>query len=65
MSLFGTKLVKKERKNNTNSLEEFVKFHVPLVLKEQLQTLAQERNISLSALMRLIATDYLKRNQHP
>lgn len=43
--------------------EQIVKFHVPRDLKTSIQELAHERNISLSALMRLIATEYLKRNK--
>ena len=42
--------------------EEQVKFLVPLELKLSLQKLADERNISLSALMRLIASEYVKRH---
>lgn len=43
--------------------EERVKFLVPRGLKTSLQRLADERNISLSALMRLIASEYIKRQQ--
>lgn len=43
--------------------ETHIKFLVPRALKQQLETLARERNISLSALLRLIASDYVKRNQ--
>jgi hypothetical protein len=44
--------------------DEFIKFVLSRKLKINLQKLAHERNISLSALMRLIASDYLKRNQN-
>lgn len=42
--------------------EETIKFLAPLRLKLSLQQLADERNISLSALMRLIASEYVKRH---
>ena len=51
--------------NNDNKRlihEEQVKFLVPRDLKSSLQHLADERNISLSALMRLIASEYVKRH---
>jgi hypothetical protein len=38
-----------------------VKFYAPKELKEALQKLADERNITLSALLRLIASEYVKR----
>ena len=43
--------------------EELVKFVVPKTLKNDLQELANERNISVSSLLRLITTDYVKRNK--
>ena len=43
--------------------EELVKFVVPKTLKNDLQELASERNISVSSLLRLITTDYIKRNK--
>jgi predicted transcriptional regulator len=50
--------------NNKYSVQEaLIKFLVPQQLKNRLQALARERNISLSAMMRLIASDYLRRNQ--
>jgi hypothetical protein len=39
-----------------------IKFTAPVNLKRDLQQLAVERNISLSALLRLITTEYVKRN---
>ena len=50
--------------HNTKRLihEEQVKFLVPRDLKSSLQKLADERNVSLSALMRIITTQYVKRN---
>jgi molybdopterin-guanine dinucleotide biosynthesis protein A len=44
------------KKNN----QPYIKIHLPHSLKEQLQHLAQQRSISLSSLMRLIATEYIK-----
>ena len=40
--------------------ETVIKFLVPYSLKHHLQELADERGLTLSALMRLIATDYIK-----
>lgn len=40
-----------------------IKFSSPLDLKQNLQTLADERNITLSSLLRLIASEYVKRNR--
>ncbi len=42
--------------------DELVKFVAPRTLKLALQNLANERNITLSALLRLIASEYVKRN---
>jgi hypothetical protein len=42
--------------------EEQVKFLLPRDLKADLQKLADERNISLSALLRLITSEYVKRH---
>lgn len=40
-----------------------IKFVVPGDLKRDLQLLAAERNIALSALLRLIASEYVRRNR--
>ena len=40
-----------------------IKFHTPDYLKHLLENQATKRNISLSAFMRLIASEYLRRNQ--
>jgi hypothetical protein len=45
--------------------EALIKFHAPEELKLALQALASERNITLSALLRLVMTEYVKRNQRP
>jgi len=49
--------------NNGNRNEALIKFVAPFELKEDLQKLANERNIALSSLLRLIASDYVKRNR--
>ncbi len=46
-----------------NKNEVLIKFVAPFVLKEELQKLANERNITLSSLLRLISSDYVKRNK--
>ena len=51
-------------KQFTNHINEvLIKFVAPTKLKGALQELASERNISLSALLRLIASEYVKRNR--
>ena len=45
-----------------NINEVLIKFVAPKELKCALQELANERNISLSALLRLIVSEYAKRN---
>ena len=49
-------------KNQNNKNRVLIKFVAPDELKRALQELAQERNIALSALLRLITTEYVKRN---
>ena len=51
--------------NNGNKNEALIKFVAPTELKQALQQLANERNISLSSLLRLIASEYVKRNRQP
>lgn len=48
--------------NNKNINDELIKFVAPTELKQDLQDLANERNITLSALLRLITSEYVKRN---
>jgi hypothetical protein len=43
--------------------EALIKFVAPVELKDSLLQLAKERNIALSSLLRLIASDYVKRNK--
>ena len=52
------------QKQNTNINEVLIKFGAPHQLKRALQELANERNIALSALLRLIASEYVKRAGH-
>ena len=49
--------------NNKNINEALIKFVAPEDLKRGLQELANERNITLSSLLRLIASEYVKRNR--
>ena len=63
--LCGPKLVPIMTKNNRNgNYEVLIKFVAPEELKRDLQALADERNITLSALLRLITSEYAKRNNH-
>jgi len=50
--------MKKHKPNNNTVL---IKFFSPEKLKKELSELAAERNIALSALLRIIATDYIRR----
>lgn len=45
---------------NPTSNQETIKFRVPTSLKEDAVKLAQERNLSLSAFIRLMLTEYIK-----
>ena len=49
--------------NKSNKNEALIKFVAPFDLKGSLQNLANERNIALSSLLRLIASEYVKRNR--
>lgn len=51
------------QKYNENTNKVRIKFVAPGALKRALQELANERNITLSALLRLIASEYVKRNR--
>ena len=50
---------------NNNRNKTLIKFVAPIELKESLLHLAKERNIALSSLLRLIASEYVKRNRTP
>ena len=43
--------------------EALIKFVAPVDLKESLLELAKERHIAISSLLRLIASEYVKRNK--
>jgi hypothetical protein len=43
--------------------ETLIKFHAPVDLKVSLQELANERYIALSSLLRLIASEYIRRSR--
>ena len=50
--------------NNRKPINEVrIKFVAPEILKGDLQALANERNITLSALLRLVTSEYVKRNR--
>ena len=50
--------------NNRKNINEVrIKFVAPTELKDALQELANERNITLSALLRLVTSEYVKRSQ--
>lgn len=50
--------------NGRKSINEVrIKFVAPEDLKQALQELANERNITLSALLRLITSEYVRRNR--
>ena len=50
--------------NSRKSINEVrIKFVAPEILKGDLQALANERNITLSALLRLITSDYVRRKR--
>jgi len=47
-------------RKSTQISETVIKFHASERLKAQLQALADERGLTLSALLRLIASEYIK-----
>jgi hypothetical protein len=47
---------------NKTKYKTLIKFTAPENLKRDLQQLAVERNITLSSLLRLITSEYVKRN---
>ena len=53
------------QKNNNGNYETLIKFVAPEELKRALQALANERHITLSALLRLVTSEYVKRNNQP
>lgn len=52
-----------QNENTNNQNDVLIKFLVPKRLKLALQERAMERNITVSALLRLITSEYVKRTQ--
>ena len=52
-----------ERVNQTTINEVVIKFVAPGELKRSLQVLADDRHITLSSMLRLITSEYVKRNK--
>jgi hypothetical protein len=52
-----------QNENLENQNEVLIKFLVPKRLKLALKERADERNITISALLRLISSEYVKRTQ--
>jgi hypothetical protein len=52
-------MVKDDNEKNQNGV--LIKFLAPRKLKHALEELAVERNIALSALLRLVTSEYLRR----
>ena len=48
--------------NSKHQNDMLIKFLSPIKLKRALEELAAERNITLSALLRLISSEYVKRS---
>ncbi len=51
-----------QKDNEKNQNEVLIKFLAPRKLKNALEVLATERNIALSALLRLVMSEYVRRN---
>jgi hypothetical protein len=49
-----------QKPTRQSTSEELIKFYAPRALKLQLQELAASRNIALSALLRLVVSEYVK-----
>jgi hypothetical protein len=54
-------MVQEENSNNQN--EVLIKFLAPRKLKLALEELAGERNVALSALLRLVLSEYVRRTR--
>ena len=59
--LLGPHMSNRRKRNHIN--EVLIKFVAPRRLKDALQELANERNITLSAVLRLVTSEYVKRNR--
>jgi hypothetical protein len=49
-----------QTQRKSNSSEHLIKFYVPGDLKRDLKALAASRNVALSALLRLVVSEYVK-----
>jgi len=58
-----TDLIGAMKKHQANNNAVLIKFFSPERLKKELLDLAAERNIALSALLRIIASDYIRRSK--
>jgi hypothetical protein len=54
-------MTQQSNKGNNNGV--LIKFLAPPNLKRALEDLARERNIALSALLRLVTSEYVRRTQ--
>ena len=52
-----------QEQRSRNQNEALIKFLAPEKLKRALEELAAERNIALSALLRLVASEYVRRTR--
>lgn len=50
-----------QKTTNNKNAQILIKFMAPIELKDAIQELADERHIALSALLRLITVEYIKR----
>jgi len=50
-----------QKTTNNKNEQVLIKFMAPVELKDAIQKLADERHIALSALLRLITVEYIKR----
>jgi len=55
-------MTKESPQNHNNPA--LIKFVAPNSLKDTLFKMATERNVSLSAFLRIISSEYIKRNNH-
>ena len=58
-----TDLIRDMKKQQANNNAVLIKFFSPEKLKKELSDLASERNIALSALLRIIASNYIRRSK--
>ena len=56
-------LLMAQEENSNNQNEVLIKFLAPRELKHALQELAAKRNVALSALLRLVLSEYVRRTR--